>query len=56
MLKWSRLCEQETNADKQGAVAKVLGIPDAEADSLRQVISAGDWKLGEDAEDESSFF
>lgn len=47
---------QESNEEKQAAVAKSLGIPDSEADSLRRVVSSGSWKLEEEAADASSFF
>ncbi len=37
-------------------MAKVLGIADGEADSLRKVVESGSWKLDEEAEESSSFF
>lgn len=47
---------QESNQEKQAAVAQTLGIPDSEVDSLRQLVSSGSWKLEEEAADANSFF
>jgi hypothetical protein len=47
---------QEANEEKQAAVAKTLGISDSEADSLRQVVSSGSWRVEEEAADAGSFF
>jgi hypothetical protein len=53
---FSTYVSREQNGEKQAAVAKTLGISDSEADSLRQVVSSGSWKLEEEAADSGKFF
>ena len=47
---------QEKTEEKQAAVAKTLGISDADAASLKEVVESGGWKLEEEAGDSNSFF
>lgn len=47
---------QEKHEEKQAAVAKTLGISDADAASLKEVVESGGWKLEEEAGDSNSFF
>jgi hypothetical protein len=47
---------RERDAEKGAAVAALLGIPDAEAASLRELVSSGQFKLEQDVEEEEAFF
>ena len=46
---------QEKDRDKRQRVRSVLGISDSEADSLQELVEAGQFKLDQEAEAESFF-
>ena len=48
------LSPQEPSAEKQAAVAHVLGLSDSEAASLKDVVSSGAFKM-EEMEEEAIF-
>ena len=46
---------REGDADKGEAVARILGIPEAEARSLQELVKGGQFKLEQDVEEEAFF-
>lgn len=52
---YSVYVSRESSAEKEAAVAKVLGISEAEAASLRELVSSGQFKLEQDVEDDRFF-
>jgi hypothetical protein len=48
-------CTGLQDEEKEAAVAKILGISDIEAASLRDLVASGEFKLEQEVEEESFF-
>lgn len=46
---------REKSEEKEGAVAKILGISDGEAATLKELVQSGQFKLEQEVEDDSFF-
>ena len=46
---------RQQDAEKKGALQKILGISEAEAQSLEQLVSSGQFKLEQEVEEEAFF-
>ena len=47
---------QESAAEKQEVVGKILGLSESEAANLRSIVQAGGFKMGQQAEEEEAAF
>ena len=46
---------RQQDAEKKGALQKILGISEAEAQSLEELVSDGQFKLEQEVEEEAFF-
>jgi hypothetical protein len=53
---YSVYCAKEKDETKRTGVQSVLGLADDEANNLKSMVDAGEYKLGQDAEEEQAFF
>lgn len=49
-------CSKEGDEEKRVGVQAALGLDDGEASSLRDMVESGQFKLGQEAEEEAAFF
>ena len=47
---------REHAPDKQAAMQRLLGLPEADAAALKDLVASGSFKLEQEAEEEASFF
>lgn len=47
---------REQSAEKQDAVQKLLGISDADATKLKDLVTSGEFKIEQEVEEEGAFF
>ncbi|KAK9839292.1 hypothetical protein WJX81_005958 [Elliptochloris bilobata] len=47
---------REHSHEKQAAMQHLLGLPDSDANALKDLVASGSFKLEQDAEEEASFF
>lgn len=52
---WSIYIGKEKDAGKQTELAKVLDISESEAESLRKIVEAGQFRMAEEAAEEELF-
>lgn len=53
---FSAYCSKEKGAEKQAAVAALLGISEADAAGLRDIVEQGGWKIAQEEQQETAFF